>query len=392
MIKNKIKVLHSPFTVGGNAHNLSVSLNSLGLESKSLTLIQNYFQYPVDIVVWSKNDGFIVREIKRIKAIYYALTSFDLIHFNFGTTMTTPNAYPRFEELSLGLKMFLIKSLGAFYTNILQLIELYLLKLINKPVFLTYQGDDARQGDYCLEHFEISIATQVDSDYYNSASDGLKRRSINRLAKYADQIYALNPDLLHVLPSSAKFTPYSNIFLDDWLPIYSQLENRPLRILHAPSHRKVKGTDVLLDALNKLKLQGFDFELLLVEGVSNAEARKIYEKSDFLVDQLFAGWYGGLAVELMALGKPTVVYIRDEDLKFIPAEMKVELPVIRATPHDIQDVLKQIIEMPRQELLAIAQKSRAFVEKWHDPIRIATEIKADYENALSKRKQKNRVV
>ncbi|MDP3745381.1 MAG: hypothetical protein Q8Q76_13750 [Methylotenera sp.] len=392
MIKNKIRVLHAPATVGGNAHNLSVALNSLGLESKSLTLIQNYFQYPVDIVVWENSDGFIAREIKRIKVIYYELRNFDLIHFNFGTTMATPNAYPIFNEISLGLKMFLIKSLGAFYTNILQLVELYFLKLMNKPVFVTYQGDDARQGDYCLEHFEISIATQVDSNYYNIRSDNFKRRSINRLAKYADQIYSLNPDLLHVLPSSAKFIPYSHIFLDDWLPIYTQLENRPLKILHAPSHRKVKGTDILLDALDKLKLQGFDFELLLVEGLSNSEARKMYEKADVLVDQLFAGWYGGLAVELMALGKPTIVYIRDEDLKFIPVEMKAELPFIRATPFNIKEVLKHVIEMPRQELFTLAQRSRAFVERWHDPVKIATEIKNDYEAALASHMHKNEVM
>lgn len=392
MIKNKIKVLHAPTTVGGNAYNLSMALNSLGFESKSLTLTQNYFQYPVDIVVWSNSDGFIVRELKRIKAIYCELKHFDLIHFNFGTTLATPFAYPRLSELSRGVKMFLMKQFGAFYTNVLQLIELYLLKLMDKPIFVTYQGDDARQGDYCLEHFEISIATQVDSNYYNTKSDNFKRRSIRRLAKYSDQIYSLNPDLLHVLPKTARFIPYSHIFLDDWLPIYTQLENRPLRILHAPSHRKVKGTDILLDALDKLKLQGFDFELLLVEGVSNAEARKMYEKADILVDQLFAGWYGGLAVELMALGKPTIVYIRDEDLKFIPVEMKAELPFIRATPFNIQEVLKHVIEMPHQELFTLAQKSRAFVERWHDPVKIATEIKNDYKAALAKRMHKNEVV
>jgi hypothetical protein len=392
MIKNKIKVLHAPTTVGGNAHNLSVALNLLGIESTSLALVQNYLQYPVDIVVWSKNDGFIAREIKRIKAIYYELKSFDLIHFNFGTTIATPSIYPRLDELSLGFKGFIKKLLGAFYRNNLQFVELYFLKLMNKPVFVTYQGDDARQGGYCLEHFEISIATQVDSNYYNSASDAFKRRSINRLAKYAHQIYSLNPDLLHVLPLSAKFIPYSHILLDDWLPIYSQLDNRPLRILHAPSHRKAKGTEILLNALNKLKLQGFDFELLLVEGVSNAEARKMYEKADVLVDQLFAGWYGGLAVELMALGKPTIVYIRDEDLKFIPVEMKAELPFIRATPFSIQEVLKDVIEMPRQELIALAQRSRSFVEKWHDPVKIASEIKNDYEAALAKHMHKNEVM
>jgi glycosyltransferase involved in cell wall biosynthesis len=387
MIKNKIRVLHAPTSVGGNPNNLSVALNILGLESKSLTFSQNYFQYPVDFVVWSKNDGFIKRELKRIKMIYLELRNFDVIHFNFGTTMATPIAYPLRTDIQKGFKFFSIKVLGAIYTNFLQLIELYLLKIVNKPIFITYQGDDARQGDFCLQNFKISIATQVGLNYYNNRSDNFKRRQIKRLAKYADKIYSVNPDLLHVLPASARFIPYSHIFLSNWLPIYTQLESRPLRILHAPSQRKVKGTDILLNALNDLKLEGFNFELLLVEGLSNSEARKIYEKADVLVDQLFAGWYGGLAVELMALGKPAIAYIRDEDLKFIPRKMKEQLPIIRCTPSDIREVLRGVIKMPRKDLLSLAKQSRAFVEKWHDPLKIAIEVKADYESGLAKHKK-----
>ena len=64
--------------------------------------------------------------------------------------------------------------------------------------------------------------------------------------------------------------------------------------------------------------------------LSNKEARKRYETADILIDQLLAGWYGGLAVELMALGKPVICYIREDDLKYIPKEMRDELPIINA--------------------------------------------------------------
>lgn len=72
--------------------------------------------------------------------------------------------------------------------------------------------------------------------------------------------------------------------------------------------------------------------------------------------------------------------------------MKAELPFIRATPFNIQEVLKHVIEMPRQELFALAQRSRAFVERWHDPVKIATEIKNDYETALASHMHKNEVM
>ncbi len=202
------------------------------------------------------------------------------------------------------------------------------------------------------------------------------------LSSVASQLYSVNPDLMHVLPASTRFTPYSHVSLDDWKPLYNQCESRPLRIVHAPSNRKVKGSELIIRALNALREQGFEFELLLVEGMSNAEARKVYESADVLVDQLFAGWYGGLAVELMALGKPVLVYIRDCDLDFIPEQMKMDLPFLRITPHTVEQALRDLLVMPRQELLELGRRSRAFVERWHDPLDIARSIQRDYERAM----------
>jgi hypothetical protein len=85
----------------------------------------------------------------------------------------------------------------------------------------------------------------------------------------------------------------------------------------------------------------------------------------------------------MALGKPVVVYIRDEDLKFIPSEMTAELPFIQATPGSIESALREVLQMPRARLLKLAERSRAYVERWHNPITIAKRIKEDIEQAIS---------
>ena len=60
------------------------------------------------------------------------------------------------------------------------------------------------------------------------------------------------------------------------------------------------------------------FELELVEAKPFWEALQIYGSGDIIVDQLLAGWYGGFAVEAMALGKPVIAYLRAEDLTLIP--------------------------------------------------------------------------
>jgi hypothetical protein len=105
---------------------------------------------------------------------------------------------------------------------------------------------------------------------------------------------------------------------------------------------------------------------------------KLYADADILVDQLLVGWYGGLAVELMALGKPVVAYIREDDMGFIPSAMHADLPVVNATPGSIYNVLRELLTARRHELGAIGVRSRQYVETWHDPIRVASLLKATY--------------
>lgn len=378
------RVLHLPTSVGGNPQGLSAALRQEGVSSDTLTTEQNYLQYPVDIVINPDAAGPLRREWRRWRALWRDVPRYDVLHFNFGTTLARPHAWSA--SPGSGLLKRLVYPLRAAYLWLLQGVELARAKRRGVPMFVTYQGDDARQGDYSLAHFPICIAKQVGADYYNAASDAFKRRQIRRLEKYCDRIYSVNPDLLRVLPARAEFVPYSHIFLDEWTPAYTQAEARPLRIAHAPSNRRVKGTDRILAALENLRGRGFEFELILVEGMSHAQARQQYERADVLIDQLFAGWYGGLAVELMALGKPVLSYIREEDLALLPPDMARDLPVLQVTSATVEQALEQVLTMPREDLKAWARRSRAYVERWHDPHAIARKIKADYEDALARRR------
>jgi glycosyltransferase involved in cell wall biosynthesis len=145
----------------------------------------------------------------------------------------------------------------------------------------------------------------------------------------------------------------------------------------------VKGTNHVLDVVSRLKREGLAIDFRLVEGVPQAEARRIYERADLLIDQLLCGWYGGLAVEFMALGKPVICYIREGDLKFVPEQMRKDLPVINATPTTIYGVLKEWLTVRRHELEGIGRRGRAYVERWHDPLKIAAKLKGEYEAILA---------
>lgn len=195
-------------------------------------------------------------------------------------------------------------------------------------------------------------------------------------------MYALNPDLLRYLPARAEFLPYASVDLAAWSPVGVRRHDGPPVVVHAPTDRAVKGTAALVDAVERLRRIGLELELVLVEGVSRDDARRAYERADLLVDQLYTGWYGSIAVELMALGKPVVAHLRADDLERIPHGMREQLPVIDATATTIESVLAEWLAQRREELAAVGARGRAYVERWHDPLTVAARTKGAYEQAL----------
>lgn len=357
-----------PTTVGGNPQGLSRYLKILGFRSETWALKQNYFGFKADNFIMN-SKFFLINELKKIYSLNYIFKC-DLIFFNYGSSLFSPLPYVSISHNSF-LKYLYIK-----YCILMQKIEFFLIQILNKKVLIQYQGDDARQGQYSLENFEISIADKVQEGYYSNFSDTIKKKQIKLMDKNCSFIYALNPDLLHVLPKRAKFIPYSHISMDEW-NVSENKENTIIKIGHAPSNRSVKGTEFIIKILDELKINGFNFELVLIEGLSNYEAKKIYSEIDILIDQIYAGWYGGLAVELMALESPVVAYIRDEDLKFLPSEMRNDIPIINANESNLKFQLKKLLSMSRNEIKKIGKKSREYVLKWHNPDKISKEIEED---------------
>jgi glycosyltransferase involved in cell wall biosynthesis len=374
-----LRVLHAPHLVGGNPPSLARAERALGVASWCVALEEHPFGYACDEVLRRTGESRLRREYRRWKLFKRALHDFDVLHFNSGQSILSWGAVLGNRE-----RLTAFERIALAVSPHLEYLDLPAFKRAGKVLAVTYQGDEARQGDFCTAHFALSIAHEVSPGYYSAWSDARKRERIAKFARYADLIYALNPDLLHVLPPHAKFLPYANVDPAAWpcVPPRTDVRRAPV-IVHAPSHRGVKGTEHLLAALERLARDGVAFELRLVEGMTREEARRLYEDADLVVDQLLAGWYGGVAVEAMALGKPVVAYIRESDLRFIPDRMREALPVINATPGDIYDVLRRLLVARRDELAALGERGREYVERWHDPRKIAEGLIQDYAAALA---------
>lgn len=141
----------------------------------------------------------------------------------------------------------------------------------------------------------------------------------------------------------------------------------PLRILHAPNHRTLKGSQFLVDAVKELKSEGLSLELTLLEQRPNTEVLAAIAAADLVVDQLVVGWYAMFALESMALSTACICYI-DPDLEKLYVRAGLldpgEMPLISATPETIKNDLRRLC-LNRSDLAACGRRGRAYVEKHH---------------------------
>jgi len=139
-----------------------------------------------------------------------------------------------------------------------------------------------------------------------------------------------------------------------------------LRIAHAPRNRALKGTDVLLAAVERAKRR-CDLELDLIEGVTHREAVARKRRANLLVDQVGdAGGtgYGMNSLEALAMGLPCVTSISDSLAAFLG-----DHPFVDVRPDTLEDALVELAHEPAR-LAALARRGRDWVERVHgaDPI------------------------
>ena len=146
-------------------------------------------------------------------------------------------------------------------------------------------------------------------------------------------------------------------------------------IVHAPTRRGFKGTRVVLEAIDQLRRLTSDFEFVLLEGLSHQDYLEAMRRSDIHVDQVFTYSYGVAALESLAMGKVVFSGNRDSSRGYFPFGR--ESPVIDASadPRSLARSLYEVLQR-REELPALGEQGRAFVERHHDHVGVAEQFVA----------------
>ena len=358
-----MRVLHGPVNVGNQPWVLSRYERHLGIQSDVVVNYSTWFGYQVDRCL----SDYARRSARAITArLLFGLSApwrYHVLHYYFGRSFMT------WDDYSAPMPWWFS--------------DLKLAKLLGRKVFMTLQGCDVRLSHLSAARHAFTPCHEGHCQAVPSCRvtvDARRQQLIDNIIPQCDRVFVLNPELAHYVPGSV-FLPYASVDVEALEPVWPKSQG-PAVILHAPSDEGIKGSRMIIEAIERVR-QRIPIEFILVQGIQHAQAMQLYRQADLVIDQVLTGWYGGFAVEAMALGKPVACYIREADLPHVPAAMRAELPLIRLTPDTLEADLTAVLTR-QAEWSQWGRQARAFVLRWHHPRRLAAAMVQAYRDPQSR--------
>lgn len=176
-------------------------------------------------------------------------------------------------------------------------------------------------------------------------------------------IYALGIPTIIPIPDNCEVQP-----IDDRTKRSGNSEF--VRVLHAPSNRKAKGSDIIQAVISELKAEGLKIDYKEIQKASNETVLEAIRNSDLVIDQIYADTpMAGFALEASTNGKAVVVggYQLDKLVNLLP-DGKFPISAI-CKPNEVKDTVRRLVvsEKERTELGVLAK--RRVAELWsHDAV------------------------
>jgi hypothetical protein len=331
-----MRVLHAPSEIAGQTSILARALRDLGVEAHSMATNPTFAQYAVDEMRPYDALPPLPRYAGYAGNLARHLLKWDVFHFHFGRTLIPPHNF-----------------------------DLPLYRALGKTLLFHYHGCDVRNRAHMRSAHVHSTCTECDPPFCIPAR---QTRILAAAARHAHAEIVSTPDLLESAPRAIQ------MHVAVWLPDYPVPPFRavPRLVLHAPTHRLIKGTPWVERAFEALRPRFPGVTFRVVERVPWVELRQLMSECDVFVDQLHMGWYGMVSAEAMALGKPAMAYIRPD---FEP-RMK-DAPIVRTGVESLTEDLAALLQdAPRRGELR--ERGRAYVEREHEAHVIAGHLVALY--------------
>ncbi len=340
-----MRILHGPQNIGGMAGVLARAQRELGYDAQAVCLPTGRYDYACDQLLDPARFAGLAGPLRSVLA---QAPRFDVYHFYFGESLAGSS-----------------------------LRDVPWLKRLGRRVFFYFCGCDIRDSKHVIATYEYSACKAC----WPQLCSANRPQALDMARRFADGVFVSTPDLLEFVPGATLLPQPIELHQFDALrsanlgpPPGTPGVDRPARIAHAPTNRAMKGSDRIEAAVRSLAARGLKVELVALENRPHKEVLELCATCDLAIDQLLIGAYGQFAVECMAMGKPTICYIRPDLAEAYPPDC----PIISASPRDIEPVLASTLTA-QGSWEAIGRAGRQYVERVHDARKVAADAIAAYQ-------------
>ena len=357
-MKNKeIKVLILPVNIVSIPSLTTFYLNKKGLSSKCISFLNSTIHQNYKDTIHIPAEGSLFRNpflILNWLKLYLLMTKYylnaDVIHWIH--RIPPPFFYWKFLNLISKKKIHFVEFLGTDTRTPSKLMQ------INKYYKETYYNG----YEYAkMESDEISY-------------------SISKVFQKMGAIPLLAPEMLFY--NRTDFFPKSYLLFQRidliQFPVQPFKIDHEITIVHSPTKEIAKGSKYVEQAIHILNIEFPNLKFIKVVNKTRAENIEIVKNCDIFLDQFIIGGYGMASTEAMAMGKPVLCYLLEELFDY---GLPKECPIINTNPEQIYHHLKALI-LDQKYRKEIGEKSRAYVEKYHDADIVCDQLIEIYKKEL----------
>lgn len=180
--------------------------------------------------------------------------------------------------------------------------EFKFLKLKKKKIICFFCGDDIRSLKLTISYMK-NLNLDCSEDYYegefDEKYDSEKKNIAFSADTYADLIFSSQLASISYLKSKQHFFRLScdkEIFNKN----PKKFDNIKIKILHAPSNKIYKGTQLIRAAIKKLQIEGYNFNYVELQNESNDVVLDHLRSTHIVLNQFYSFAPGLFGVEAMA--------------------------------------------------------------------------------------------
>lgn len=235
-----------------------------------------------------------------------------------------------------------------------------LLRAAGLAVAYVSHGSDLRRPSLHADADRWSPFRDADWDLL-PVLEKVARENSAVLDDVGESVFVVTPELFRDRPD-AMWLP-NTVRPAEWAVDAPPLASPRLRLVHAPTSGRIKGTHLIEPVIDRL-VAGGGYEYRRVEGVAPEAMREVYAGADVVLEQFRLGIYSTTAIEAMAAGRVVIAHVADDVRERVLRDTGREVPIVQATPDTLADTLADIRARP-DHYRALATRGPAFVEAVH---------------------------